>query len=358
MSNKISNDVLLLVGLMAMFIVTYMLTIKKRLDRIREESSISFKRTQPSKRWRMNSLSLAAAHNAMSFWRAEFGSRDFLSQLRVIPHNTALYGPSTAAEADEGPSPPTSARSKSMSHAVALRELSAMPGCEPDGPAVKQLRARFPEASVSDCVRFLVARKGEVGAATEMMEKANTWRKANLPVPRSVAEPALATGCCFFHGQARDGTPCIYFRGGLYDNTKASFQTFVLVAAQTIDHVMANSKQLSVTVVVHLGTVVGGPNAGADMNFIKYFVQVLSDNYPERLRRLVMYPFPWYGRAIWSCVKVFVDKRSQDKVLLYPCGPKGVPEEVLQFIDAESIPECCEGKNKDPIVDMLTIFPA
>lgn len=50
------------------------------------------------------------------------------------------------------------------------------------------------------------------------------------------------------------------------------------------------------------------------MNFIKLFTQALSDNYPERLKRLILFPFPWYGRAIWGVVKVFVDKRTQDKV--------------------------------------------
>jgi hypothetical protein len=53
---------------------------------------------------------------------------------------------------------------------------------------------------------------------------------------------------------------------------------------------------------------------------------------------------------------VFVDKRTQEKVLLYPCGPKGVPEEVLEFLDADMVPTVCEGKNKDPIVDMSTLF--
>ncbi len=84
--------------------------------------------------------------------------------------------------------------------------------------------------------------------------------------------------------------------------------------------------------------------------------QVLSDNYPERLKRLVMYPFPWYGRAIWSCVKMFVDKRSQEKVLLLAGGDKGVPAEVLEFLDVDQMPECCGGTNKEPIIDLITTF--
>ena len=36
--------------------------------------------------------------------------------------------------------------------------------------------------------------------------------------------------------------------------------------------------------------------------------KVLSDNYPERLRKLVIFPFPWYGRAIWGVVKMVKTK--------------------------------------------------
>jgi hypothetical protein len=281
--NKISNDWLLVISVLAMLVATWFLTVKKRLDALRASNTIPFTRKR-TKKWRMNnSLSLPVGH-AGSFWRTEFYCRDFLYQLRVIPHNTVICvtedssstGGNSPGGAADGVDSPRANRSKSISHAhaLALKELSNIPGCEPDGPNVKHLRSTFPDISVSDAVRFLVARKGDLTAATEMLEKSIAWRKANLPVPRSVAEPVLATGCCFFHHHARDGTPVIYFRGGLYDNTKCSFQTYVLVAAQTIDHLMSNSKALSVTVVVHLGTVVGGPNAGADMNFIKYFVQV------------------------------------------------------------------------------------
>jgi hypothetical protein len=84
--------------------------------------------------------------------------------------------------------------------------------------------------------------------------------------------------------------------------------------------------------------------------------QVLSDNYPERLKRLVMYPFPWYGRAIWSCVKMFVDKRSQEKVLLLASGDKGVPLEVQEFIEVGEMPVCCGGTNDTPVIDLVATF--
>lgn len=82
-------------------------------------------------------------------------------------------------------------------------------------------------------------------------------------------------------------------------------------------------------------------------------LQTLSDNFPERLKRLAIYPFPWYGRAIWSVVKVFVDKRTQDKVLLVSQqSGKGLPSEIESIMDPAEIPECCGGLDSRPVLDL------
>lgn len=228
------------------------------------------------------------------------------------------------------------------------------PGCEPDGEAAKELHKKFPNLSKSDIVRFLVARKGDVEAATEMLNKYLDWRNLNFPVTKEKIAKALETKCFFPYGQAVDGSPVVYMRGGLYDNTRATAEQFTLAAAYTIEHSLKQyPDQLSVTVVVHTSHVAEGPNAPADTHFIKLFIQVLSDNFPERLRRLVIFPFPWYGRAIWSVLKVFVDKRTQDKVLLLSCSAKaGIPEELKKFVDPKSMPTFCGGTCTDPIPDL------
>ena len=81
---------------------------------------------------------------------------------------------------------------------------------------------------------------------------------------------------------------------------------------------------------------------------------MLGDNYPERLKALAIYPFPWYGRAIWSLLKVFVDKRTQEKVLLLPSNPYQVPTELLKRIDVGQIPDLCCGKDLRPVFDVTT----
>lgn len=87
---------------------------------------------------------------------------------------------------------------------------------------------------------------------------------------------------------------------------------------------------------------------------LMFCYQVLSDNYPERLKRLAIFPFPWYGRAIWGVLKVFVDKRTQDKVMLLSKGSdKGIPPELADVLDINQVPEFMGGTCKTPIIDLL-----
>ena len=127
-----------------------------------------------------------------------------------------------------------------------------------------------------DAVRFLVARKGVVQNAAEMIEKERTWHDQHFPVAREEVKTAIETRCFFPFGRARDGSPVVYMRGGLYDNTVATPQQYVLAAAHTIEYALKQyPDQVNVTVVVHSSAVPGVKNAtGADTNFIKLFVQV------------------------------------------------------------------------------------
>jgi hypothetical protein len=225
----------------------------------------------------------------------------------------------------------------------------------PGSRAARELHALFPDADECEVVRFLIARKGSVEQAAAMLSAARLWHAAHFPSALRELVPALKTGCFFAHGAARDGTPALYFRGALYDSKAATPMQYALAAAYVIDRALAASPQTAVTVMVHVRAAPGAPNEPADVTFIKNFVKVLSDNYPERLRRLVLYPFPLFGRVVWSLVKVFVDKRSQDKVVLLPGVQDGEPPpQLLTYVDRRAIPTCCWGLDPTPIHDVST----
>lgn len=151
------------------------------------------------------------------------------------------------------------------------------PGCEPFGPNANYIAEKIPQLSRPDIVRFLVARKGNVQMATEMAEKCLEWRASVFPLKKDDLRAAINTGCFFPYRTARDGTPVVYMRGGLYDNVKATPEQFVLAAAYAIEYSLrTHPKQINVTVVVDTVIIPGAPNLGADMTFIKLFVKVSS----------------------------------------------------------------------------------
>lgn len=224
--------------------------------------------------------------------------------------------------------------------------------------SIQQMMKMFPSESVNTILRFLIARKGNVKLASDMLEACCKWRTENLPVDLGLVAPAFKSKCMFIHGNALDGTPALYFRGSLYDKNGASCESYVFASVLTIETALRSggvggTPAESITVLVHTSLIPGAPNASADITFIKAFVKVLSDNFPERLNKLIIYPFPFFGRAIWMVVRPFLDPRTADKVVLIPGGDyetnNTLPTELLQFVDPKQVPKVCGGQSLDPI---------
>lgn len=220
---------------------------------------------------------------------------------------------------------------------------------------ISQMAKSFPTESHRTLTRFLIARKGSLELATGMLRESLDWKMKNLKGIEEVRS-ALNAKALFSHSKSRSGTNIIYFRGALYDRSIASTTDYVKAAAHIIEKQFYNEvsekKPSKVSVLIHTAYVEGGINAPADLAFIKEFVKVLSDNFPERLERLIIYPFPWFGRAIWSVAKTFIDQRTVDKVVLLAQGPDGeyaCPPKISEYVDIENVPVLCGGKCNDTI---------
>jgi hypothetical protein len=49
---------------------------------------------------------------------------------------------------------------------------------------------------------------------------------------------------------------------------------------------------------------------------------------------------------------VFVDKRTQSKVMLLSGDGKSVPAELAELIDPATMPLCCGGSSEEPVLDL------
>merc|ERR1719199_157168 len=96
--------------------------------------------------------------------------------------------------------------------------------CDPYGPEATELQDKFPAVSLCTVVRFLIARKGDVEKAAEMLSNHLAWREHNFPLTAANSAGvvrALETGAFFPYGIAKDGTPVLVFRGGMYNSAVA-----------------------------------------------------------------------------------------------------------------------------------------
>lgn len=147
----------------------------------------------------------------------------------------------------------------------------------PSNLHLEEMSAKFPEAPIKDLNRFLVARHGDVHAASRMYENAIAWRSSHLPANPEDLARVFEQASIFPHGRAKDGTMVLYFRWGLHDPSKISSEQFVAAVAHTLDYVLQTDKNNEkVTVFVHLACIPGAINGAADVNFIRHVIQVIT----------------------------------------------------------------------------------
>jgi len=206
-------------------------------------------------------------------------------------------------------------------------------------------------ASVSEAewARFLQARDQDVAAAEEMLQVHLQWRAASLPIPEG--QPRVGAGLpswMFFHGKGIDDTPLFWINGAMYDPEAAAPEAYALAAAALIDERLPREspEQCTVLLDVRGGQDWPNPQAYTLLSPIRTITRLLSDNLPERCRRVIIFPVPWGASTVWSAVKLFLDQRTADKVVLVS-GPVSrgspCPEALREFVTFEQVrPDQCD----------------
>ena len=79
-------------------------------------------------------------------------------------------------------------------------------------------------------------------------------------------------------------------------------------------------------------------------NFIKSFIKVASDNYPESIYKSYIINAPFAFRTAWSVVGAFLDARQKSKFSILG-GQKEYLPKLLEVMDIEDIPVQFGGKD-------------
>lgn len=236
--------------------------------------------------------------------------------------------------------------------------------------SLRKLRAAFPSASLDDLRRFARARPQDPEAALEMYERHLAWRGAEgqpevLAKAHARVPPRWVDYGSDGKRVALDGTRVIFARPAKADFKLATAEEHALDLAYVLDQSLAEDQRayerlppegvrvkrsadpdpFQVTVLVDCRPGEGLPNTQAPqmMEFFRLCAKLLQDQYPERLRKMIIYPFPWFLVWLFEAVKRFVDPATAAKIHLISGSDRlGAPApvaELRQFITKESLPQ-------------------
>ena len=80
-----------------------------------------------------------------------------------------------------------------------------------------------------------------------------------------------------------------------------------------------------------------------DLKLIRSIVTVLGDNYPETLNKAIVFPIGSYTPVLFKMVKVFMDPKTANKVVLLPGNRDGSgrrrPPGLKEYLDPQKTPK-------------------
>ena len=203
-----------------------------------------------------------------------------------------------------------------------------------------------PQSTAAERARFLRARKGNVKAATDLLDAHRRWRKERLP-PK-LSDKLLGRGVSRWvfvppSVRAVDDTLVVVALPALIQPKRASAEEHAFAVAVLLEDHLSHDSEERITIIADVGGVSGGGNATplALMPIIRALSSVLSTAFPERLQCLIVFPVPLAARGIWAAIKAFLDPVTASKVALLPGGGKGrrfEPTQLGKYIDLSSLP--------------------
>jgi len=214
---------------------------------------------------------------------------------------------------------------------------------------------QFPNAEHTELLRFCRARPHSVEEVVRMYDTHLQWRAgqgsaANLASAASVVSPKWVQQS----GVARDGSPLFYVTGGAY-NAEIGPEQHTLALAHAVDTAaqsLDESTDIKGTVLIDVRSKSGLYNVPATrmLPFFQMTCSVLQMNYPERLRKLILYPVPALAGYLWWAVKPFLDPKTAAKVeILTGNAARGspCPEALGEFVALQQLPQDAWEEHKE-----------
>lgn len=196
-----------------------------------------------------------------------------------------------------------------------MRELCT---CAMEGEHLELMVQEFPEAPLEELRRFARARQS-LEEARNMYQRYRRWRSGDgnpdrlLELALAVTDPLFVT----IGGSDEHGDAIVMVEGARCD-TSLDPEAYCGLICSRLDDALApdSPRRLIVLIDVRAGTGWPNPPASRFLPLVRKLASCLAENYPERLRNVIVYPLPSLVRFLANCVLVLLDKVTRDKVIV------------------------------------------
>merc|ERR1719401_601205 len=149
-----------------------------------------------------------------------------------------------------------------------------------------------------------------------MLDKHVAWRKENLPVELTPAIlEELKKGKFYILPGAKDvnGHPVVVVRSGLFDPKERDLDTCIKAFLYILEKSLSDVGESGKFSIMYDRDGFSVRN-NFDFDLLKAWAGVASDNYPERLASVALYPSGAVLAGLWKMVSVFFDPRTRAKI--------------------------------------------
>lgn len=171
----------------------------------------------------------------------------------------------------------------------------------------------------------------------ETQEQNKEYMKIELD---SLSKPCLPQFLTLNQGPpfAKDQTRLLLMLPAMLDPQLATAEEYSLYTAKYFDSSLDRNTTEKVTIVIDVRGGEGWPNA-SPVKFIQFarcVSKMMSDHFPERLKKCIVFPIPRYSLWIWEVVNKFLDPDTRNKIVLIAGAgdqESPVPHSILEHIE-------------------------
>ncbi|KAK8938564.1 hypothetical protein KSP39_PZI011333 [Platanthera zijinensis] len=194
--------------------------------------------------------------------------------------------------------------------------------------------------------RFLKARDLDVKKAADFLLKHLAWRREAVPtgfIPESEVQNELAKKKLFCQGFDKKGRPIGVAFGCKHNAWGRDLNEFKRFVVYIIEKLCSRIQrgQEKFTVIVDLE---GLGFSNCDIKGFIAALDILQNNYPERLGKLLIVHTPYLFMKLWKIIYPFIDNTTKSKIVFIE--NKNMMEKLLEDIDESQLPENYGGRLK------------